>query len=132
MPYDFHSFAHYYCARCAERIVKGNVNFKEGVALCPECGLQQKIEELIYLRRSKEVILQKPPKGCEIVEDEGESRKIITISYHDSERVFLGLVFALFWNLATLLFITILMLAIIQQMVGPLPSWVPNPEIKGA
>jgi hypothetical protein len=24
------------------------------------------------------------------------------------------------------------MLAIIQQMVGPLPSWVPNPEIKGA
>jgi hypothetical protein len=103
------------------------INVKEGVALCPQCGVLSRLSELNFSDRTIQEILSQPPVGCFI---QPVGLGVVATASLRSVSGFLGCVaFALFWNGIVSVFVLIAIAGLYTNLVGPLPAWFPAPGI---
>lgn len=115
------------CPDCDESIDSDAINIREGVALCPKCGLLSRLSELNYSGRSIQEILGQPPDGCSI---QPVGLGVIATASLRSLSGFLGCVaFALFWNGIVSVFVLIAIAGLYTNLIGPLPHWFPAPGL---
>lgn len=116
------------CPRCDAPIGPDDMNLREGVALCPECGELTRLSQLIDSDRPIGQILDNPPRGCR-VEADGRSATV-RASTRSIGGFVMTMAFALFWNGITSVFVLIAIAALYSNLVGPLPDWFPAPEME--
>lgn len=116
------------CPECDEPIHPADINMKEGVALCPECGLLSQLSALTFRERSVDDILNRPPAGCDVTP---VNSGVLISSSLRSMGGFLGIAgFSLFWNGIVSVFVLIALSGLYANLIGPLPDWFPAPGVK--
>jgi hypothetical protein len=116
------------CPDCDESIDSDAINIKEGIALCPKCGMLSRLSDLNYSARSIQEILSQPPDGCSI---QPVGLGVIATASLRSIAGFLGAAaFALFWNGIVSVFVLIALAGLYANLIGPLPAWFPAPGLK--
>ncbi len=117
-----------YCPQCDCKIEAKDMNIQEGFALCPGCSELFRLAELEQSESDPTELLGKTPSGCS-VDDLG--REVVITASLRSYVGFIGpLMFGLFWNSITSIFVMIDLAGYWANLVGPLPAWFPFPGLK--
>ncbi|MCR9197587.1 MAG: hypothetical protein NXI04_02985 [Planctomycetaceae bacterium] len=116
------------CPECDAPIGAKDINIKEGVALCPQCGALVRLSELTDNDVDVDDLVDVPPSGCTI-----ETHSGTTVTATASARSLGGFVactaIALFWNGIVSVFLSVAIAGLYTNLVGPLPDWFPAPEM---
>ena len=116
------------CPECDEKIKATEINLREGVALCSQCGALSKLSELSNRRQSIDQVLSNPPSGCGV---EPTVQGVLITASLRSMVGFLGMTaIGLFWNGITALFVSIALAGLYANLIGPVPEWFPAPGVE--
>lgn len=119
-----------YCPSCDSPLPAEAINISEGVALCPGCGKLNRLSDVVEHERPSDEVLNNTPSGCSLINQFDET--VIRISLR-SFGGFLGtLFFCLFWNAITGVFVLIALAGLYKNLIGPLPTWFPAPDMNGS
>lgn len=119
----------YYCPSCDAPLSNTDINLSEGVALCPDCGKLARLGELIDYERPSEEVVNNPPSGCTLQNDNDATW--IRISLRSIGILLVTLFVCLFWNGIVSVFVLIALSGLYTNLVGPLPDWAPAPTMEG-
>lgn len=113
-----------YCPHCDTPLGMESINITEGVALCSSCGTLSRLSEVVEQTRPLEELVDNPPPGCTISEWGDHTTLYATLR---SGSGLLGSLFvAVFWNGITSIFVLGALTSLYQNLIGPLPKWVPT------
>ncbi len=118
------------CPECDRSLSSDDINIKEGVALCPDCGTLSRLSELVSSDRPVREVLGETPPGCS-VNSTGRG-VIVKISLRSMVGFVMTAGFALFWNGIVSVFVVIALAGLYTNLVGPIPDWFPAPEMAEA
>lgn len=118
------------CPKCQAEVPSSSMNIAQGVALCPGCGVLTPLRDLIAVVIGTRDQLTSPPSGCSFV-DLGTER-ILTASTRSGGIAGFFLIFSIFWNSITGLFVVFGLIGLYEALVGPLPASFPiHPKMQG-
>jgi hypothetical protein len=113
------------CPDCDQAIQADDINIREGVALCPDCGKLSRLSELNDSDRSTAEVLDCPPSGCAVFST--GNAVVVSASLRSLGTAVGGIAIALFWNGIVSVFVLIAFCGLYTNLVGPLPHWFPAP-----
>jgi len=117
------------CPECGAPIAQADINMAEGVALCRACGRLSRLGDVAMADSPPAPAFPgTPPSGCRFIDGGPGGETELHATIRSGSAVFF-LIFATFWNSIVSIFVVIAIAGLYSRLIGPLPSWYPNPPM---